>query len=149
GGATADERNIISGNDQTGVLIEGAGAERNVVIGNYIGSSADGLADLGNNTDGVRINSVGNNTIGGFGKGNLIPGNNSDGVEITGSTATNNHVLGNSIGQTAGGTALATAASGVSSTLNASNNMAGAAAATGRSIAFTGRDAIYVTSATN
>src|SRR4051812_19755283 len=35
GGTSAERRNIISGNGQAGVLIEGATAERNVVMGNY------------------------------------------------------------------------------------------------------------------
>jgi trimeric autotransporter adhesin len=151
GGATVDERNVISGNDENGILIEGAGSERTGVYGNYIGSDAQGLVDLGNTADGVRINLVGNHRIGGAGKGNLISGNNSDGVEITGATATNNYVEANLIGVNSTGAAgLANSAHGIQISANASwNYIGGAVAGQGNTIAFNNQDAIYVLAGTN
>jgi hypothetical protein len=149
GGATAAMRNVISGNAQAGVLIEGTGTEHNVVIGNYIGTDLQGLAGFGNN-DGVRIRFAGNNTIGGPGKGNLISGNNGNGIEISGETATNNLVFGNSIGITSVEFALGNAGHGVQITLNASGNLVGASApGQGNTIAFNNGDAIYIVSGTN
>ena len=49
------ERNLISGNGLQGVMIEGAGATRNVVAGNYVGTTADGLAALPNQSGGVLL----------------------------------------------------------------------------------------------
>ena len=45
GGTTAAARNVISGNDVAGVLIQGG--SNNVVEGNYIGTDVNGTADLG------------------------------------------------------------------------------------------------------
>ncbi|HUS36076.1 MAG TPA: right-handed parallel beta-helix repeat-containing protein [Verrucomicrobiae bacterium] len=151
GGATIDERNIISGNDQNGILIEGAGSERTGVYGNYIGTDAQGLVDLGNTADGVRINLVGNHRIGGAGKGNLISGNNSDGIEITGATATNNYVEANLIGVNSTGAAgLANSTHGIQISANASwNYIGGAVPGQGNTIAFNNQDAIYILAGTN
>lgn len=69
GGTTASNRNLISGNTDDGVNLEGVAATGNIVLGNWIGVQADGTSALGNGGDGVKIsNSVGN-TIGG---GNII-----------------------------------------------------------------------------
>src|SRR5262249_27552194 len=63
GGAAAGARNIISGNNNDGVLISGGNA--NQVWGNYIGTTADGSAPMGNALHGVEVNGSGN-FIGGF-----------------------------------------------------------------------------------
>jgi len=94
GGRSSGERNLISGNDDFGVLVPvGSGS---VVEGNYIGTTVSGLAALGN-AIGVRITSDGNR-IGGTqsGAGNVISGNTSTGVHLFGGEA--NEVLGNLIG---------------------------------------------------
>jgi len=102
GGTTAAARNVISGNSGTGVLlITGNG---NAVTGNYIGTSADGAADLGNAGTGVWIVSASNTTVGATatGAGNVISGNDQHGLLISGST---NAVFGNWIGTNAAGNA--------------------------------------------
>lgn len=109
GGSTAAERNVISGNTQEGVEINGSTG--NFVWGNYIGTDATGTVDLGNSTDGVLIDSGVSNFIGGTtaGTGNAISGNNTNGIEIinTASTlATAVRVQGNIIGLNAGGNAV-------------------------------------------
>jgi hypothetical protein len=98
GGDTPGERNIISGNDYTGVLIWGYDTSYptgNIVSGNYIGTDASGTANLGNQGSGVSISSGGdNNTIG---PGNVIAYNVGDGVEVNGSDTTGNAITQNSI----------------------------------------------------
>ncbi|HAZ47375.1 MAG TPA: hypothetical protein DCZ55_23695 [Cyanobacteria bacterium UBA11371] len=106
GGTTAGDRNIISGNNQVGVLISEANATGNKVQGNYIGTNAAGTQAVGNALSGVLIQDAGSNFIGGSTAGdrNIISGNNQAGVFIAGATATNNKVTGNYIGTDASGT---------------------------------------------
>ncbi|MEG4971914.1 DUF4347 domain-containing protein, partial [Microcoleus sp. K4-B3] len=107
GGTAAGDRNIISGNDAFGVLINAAGATGNTVLGNIIGTNAAGTAALPNTLTGVQISGGSNNIVGGttVAERNLISGNGSAGVFIDGATATGNTVLGNFIGTDINGTA--------------------------------------------
>jgi hypothetical protein len=57
--------NVISGTNGGGVQIAGTGATGNLVAGNFIGTTADGLAARGNSGNGVYINGAPGNTIGG------------------------------------------------------------------------------------
>jgi CSLREA domain-containing protein len=98
-------RNIISGNSLNGVNIQGAQATFNVVVGNYIGTTADGSAAQPN-TNGVLItNGAALNTIGGPGDSgrNVISGNNNDGVFIL-SAGAGNVLQNNYVGLNAQGT---------------------------------------------
>jgi hypothetical protein len=93
GGIAADSGNVIGGNAQ-GVVV---GSPNNVVQGNYIGTNSVGT-DLGNTSDGIRINSTASNvTVGGIavGAGNVIAFNNGNGITIT--TGSSHEILGNSI----------------------------------------------------
>src|SRR5262249_29826473 len=68
GSLISGERNVISGNLQNGVLLEGSSGSLlldTVVEGNFIGTDAGGTAALGNAGDGVRIDTASNNTVGG------------------------------------------------------------------------------------
>lgn len=99
GGVDAASRNIISGNDRSGVYV--TGAPNNVITGNYIGLSANGLAAIANNEAGVTlINGATGTAVGGDadGEGNVISANNDSGVVISGATTTGNMVAGNVIG---------------------------------------------------
>jgi len=108
GGSTEGERNIISGNDNHGVLIGNSGTNSNVVSGNYIGTDVSGTADLGNSgrgvfvTDGAQSNTIGGTTDG---ERNVISGNDEDGVNILEPGTNHNVVSGNYIGTDASGTA--------------------------------------------
>ena len=107
GGDTAAERNVISGNDTYGVYIRGSGTMSNTVSGNYIGTTANGTAALGNGWSGVRIAwGAQNNTIGGDTtvERNVISGNDLDGVLIEYNGTAGNTVSGNHIGTDANGT---------------------------------------------
>ncbi len=102
GGTSANERNLISGNNLEGVMI--SASSDNTVSANYIGTDVTGLASLANGLNGVLIQlASANNIIGGTtaGERNVISGNLSNGVGING--ALDNFVLGNYIGLNATG----------------------------------------------
>jgi parallel beta-helix repeat protein len=104
GGTAASHRNVISGNGNVGVSINGTGASNNTVSGNYIGTNAAGTAAVPNNNSGVFAGGSGtDNLIGGTatGAGNLISGNTLAGVYIGGAVT----LQGNFIGTNAAGTA--------------------------------------------
>ena len=105
GGTVEGARNVISAND-FGVFLTGSQAAENRVQGNYIGTTADGGANLGNSIDGVAIATAPNNTIGGTAEGarNVISANDRSGVLISGFQAAENKIEGNYIGTTADGT---------------------------------------------
>jgi hypothetical protein len=106
GGSGPGEGNVISGNGKHGVLITVSGSTRNLVQGNFIGTTAAGLARLGNAYSGVEILDVSNNWVGGTNSGqrNIISGNGSYGVKIGDNNATFNVVQGNFIGLDVTGT---------------------------------------------
>ncbi len=99
GGTTPGARNIISGNNESGIFIGGADATGNEVAGNFIGTDASGAKALGNTLQGVFVYFAPNNTIGGTTAGarNIITGNGGDGVGVFGAGATGNRILSNSI----------------------------------------------------
>lgn len=104
GGANSNEGNLISGNNDYGITLDGDTSEVGV-LGNRIGTSADGSAALPNQGAGISL-SGNNHTIGGATAlaRNLISGNSGDGVDISG-VATNATLLGNYIGTNASGSA--------------------------------------------
>ena len=98
GGTTAAARNVISGNNQNGVRIDGTSATGNLVQGNLIGTDVTGTAALANSGAGVSIqDDASGNTIGGTtaGGGNTIAFNSGDGAFIF--SGTSNAILGNSV----------------------------------------------------
>jgi hypothetical protein len=99
-----NERNVISGNLGTGVVITSEGTENNTVAGNNIGVDATGAAPLGNTRFGVNIfQGAGRNSIGGTSAAlaNKIAFNVLSGVQVlhasAGAIATGNRIQGNSI----------------------------------------------------
>ncbi|MEX0682627.1 MAG: dockerin type I domain-containing protein [Dehalococcoidia bacterium] len=100
GGAVAGARNVISGNNGTGIAIEGSSAAGNLVQGNYVGTDINGATDLGNSAYGVHISDgASGNAIGGTGAGesNTIAFNTADGVRVESAGTTGNTIRGNSI----------------------------------------------------
>ena len=100
GGTTAGARNVISGNKSEGLFI---GAANNSVLGNRIGTTANGTGPLGNGEAGVLIqgpnNPVGNGTAAGS---NTIAFNGKDGVEVGTNLSKGNAISRNSIFSNAG-----------------------------------------------
>ena len=98
GGLAAAARNVISGNQLYGVLLNGA---ENTVIGNYVGLAADGLAPLGNDRvefDGIGIFVTGsNNVVGRPDAGNVIAASPLL-ISIVGEGVPGNVVQGNLLG---------------------------------------------------
>lgn len=104
GGVTPAERNVISGNAGTGLVLTDAPSFQNTVIGNYIGVNAAGSTALPNKA-GISIFTTAFNRIGGSqpGEGNLISGNLEKGIEIASLGRSDTIVIGNRIGLDASG----------------------------------------------
>jgi len=104
GGSTASERNLISGNQGSGIqigLVPNAGAATgNVVVGNLIGTDAAGTAPLPNNSGIIIVSSQ--TTIGGLsaGQANLIAFNSQQGVRV--SDGSSNRIRGNVVHSNSG-----------------------------------------------
>ena len=100
GNGRASGRNILSGNNRTGLRIEWSGADYNVVQGNYMGLAADGRTRMANGEAGLVIGRGARfNTIGGdsSGQANVISGNYSSGIQFARASAFN-VLKGNYIG---------------------------------------------------
>ncbi len=115
GTAGINTRNIISGNNEAGLRIQG-GSTGNTILGNYIGVDATGNNAMGNGWYGVFLlpgshnTTVGNGLAGG---GNVITASGRHGLAFEG--AENGIVKGNNIGVGANGTTvLPNAWSGIS-----------------------------------
>ena len=101
GGTTLGAANVLSANSGDGLLITGAGATANRVLGNLIGTDRTDTQSYGNFGNGVEIDGGGvDNTIGGTtpGAGNVIANSFANGVLISGTTAIGNLFQGNMIG---------------------------------------------------
>jgi hypothetical protein len=114
GGTTFAERNVISGNQGTGVVVTDAPTTQNTVIGNYIGVNASGTAALPNE-GGISVWTSSFNRVGGTqpGEANLISGNLQSAITIGGLERCDVIVIGNQIGLDAGGDATIPNGSGV------------------------------------
>lgn len=83
--------NLVSGNGANGIFIDG-GSRKNVLNGNFVGTSQDGDAAIPNHGDGVRILSSNDNTLAGckfvenpFVYYNVLSGNRGNGLRVTNS----------------------------------------------------------------
>jgi hypothetical protein len=123
GGSTPSARNVISGNG-VGISVYGKNVTGNRIQGNYIGTTADGIAALPNRYGALSIGDSPGNLIGGTQPGtrNIIAGNDGGGLSIT-SPATGNTIQGNYIGLNANGELLKNSGDGVS--ISSSNNIIG------------------------
>ncbi len=124
GGATAAARNVISGNNGDGIGLWEMNTTGTQVLGNFIGTQADGASALGNTGGGggggVFRNSASNNRIGGInpGEANVIAFNSPNGVIVY--SGDNNAIRGNSItfNQGAGVAVVGVSNSGVSNQIS-------------------------------
>jgi len=128
GGDINHDMNIISGNTETGVTIEGNGTTMNYIWGNYIGIGDDGESAIPNKIgvhvkNQARENEIGGNTI--YDKINVISGNTIAGVIIEHKWTMNNTVGGNLIGTNFHGTSEVGNKEGVIIRDNATGNFVG------------------------
>jgi hypothetical protein len=121
GGTTSSRRNVISGNEEAGIYIDGMDTIRNRVEGNYIGTTADGKTAVPNRNgitlDDTQLNQIGGasprpgaapgNVISGS-KATVLPGEPPEflgGFGILIKACLGNTVVGNLVGTNADGTA--------------------------------------------
>jgi hypothetical protein len=77
-----------------GVFLATSGTSRNIIKGNLIGTDIAGIAQLGNELNGMRIDGANGNTIG---PDNIIAYNGESGVHLSGPNTVNNTITRNSI----------------------------------------------------
>ena len=143
GGTSAAAKNIVSGNGDNGVVIDGLDASNNRIEGNRIGTDANGTSTLGNG-QGVNITSASGNFVGGpeIGASNLISGNTGRGVLIAGD-ATDNKIQSNRIGTDVFGSAkLFNGEEGVEIFEGSNNVIGGTASRTGNIISGNALDGV-------
>lgn len=134
GGTAPTDRNVISGNRSNGIELDFP-TFGNLILGNYIGTTADGMGALPNGGAGVFISGARDNVIGGRepGAGNLISGNSGSGVQIVG--VFGNQVQGNWIGVDATGRrALPNGGDGVTLIGGAHSNLIGGSTEAARNV---------------
>jgi hypothetical protein len=140
GGAAPAARNVIAGNAQVGIFLQG---DAEVLEGNFIGTDVTGAGALGNGGAGVWVTGTGD-AVGGTaaGAGNVIAANAGAGVVIE---ATGTRVQGNWIGTDATGTqALGNGGNGVAVVDATGNTVGGSAPRAGNTIAFNGGDGVLI-----
>jgi uncharacterized repeat protein (TIGR01451 family) len=94
--------NVISGNGQGGVQIIGTNTLGTILTNNKIGTDVSGMNDLGNDLDGVIIQSGSDATQ--FAGGNVISGNGRHGIWVQANVNVTGMVIsGNFIGMSLGG----------------------------------------------
>ncbi len=151
GGTTATARNIISGNGQDGIVIDGANSQtmRGISIqGNYIGTDINGTTAIGNTRFGVYLfQQASGVTIGGSvtGAGNLISGNSNTGIQVD--NGIYNTIQGNTIGLNTSGSALGNANNGITLNGAAYNQIGGTTALAANTIGASTNEGILVTGA--
>jgi titin len=158
GGVTAGSGNVISGNGQEGIFLDGTNGNvmGNVIQGNLIGLDATGTNSLGNVYAGIGISGAANNQIGGTTAAarNVISANGNStitglgGVFFSYAGTTGNQFQGNYIGTDASGTlALANVNDGIYLQQADTNFIGGSTAGAGNLISANGVDGIYLTNA--
>ncbi len=150
GGTAGGARNVISGNNGSGIEIS-YGAAGNFIQGNYLGPDATGASAVANGGEGIYLHDgASGNIIGGpaVGAGNVISGNNYRGIYAVVTNTGGNLIQGNFIGTKADGvSALGNHWDGVVFFNGASSNVVGLATSgsgAGNTIAFNGFTGVYV-----
>jgi parallel beta-helix repeat protein len=128
GGITALARNVVSGNNGSGVVLNG---NSNVVIGNYIGTNSAGTAAIRNTDQGVNVffstgNRIGTNADGldDAAEGNVIVGGTGQtGVQLD--HGSGHTVAGNYIGLASDGSTVLGSAIGIRAFFSPNNLIGG------------------------
>ena len=102
--------NVISGNHDSGIELTGGNTGENKIFGNFIGVAADGVTAVGNDADGIALETSagfgpGGTQIGGAnsGEGNIIANNSLNGVRLDSGGGIGNSIRGNQIFNNEGG----------------------------------------------
>jgi titin len=104
GGPAAGSRNVISGNGGNGInILNIAGQDGIVIIGNFIGTDPSGARVVGNGLDGILLNGVNGTLIAGSALPNLVSGNRGSGIHSIGASS-GSVIQGNRIGTDLSGT---------------------------------------------
>ncbi|RUL86751.1 DUF4394 domain-containing protein [Tautonia sociabilis] len=146
--------NLLSGNQGHGLSLSGSGTTGTLVIGNTVGTTADGSGLLGNSGAGILIGrGSSGNTVGGPdpGRGNLLSGNRIAGLVLLGpvpgqnlqaansptsGVSSGNLVVGNQVGVSAGSSGvLANGLAGILVSESPGNTIGGLSTALGNVIA--------------
>jgi hypothetical protein len=112
GGNTNADRNLLSGNNDSGIKLYAIGTDSNIIQGNFIGTNYSGEDTLGNTIGGVFLGNYSSATLVGganAGERNIICGSSYPGTINTGNGITlvnshNNKITGNYIGTNVNGT---------------------------------------------
>jgi parallel beta-helix repeat protein len=131
GGLSKGQSNLISGNDDSGVVIGGSGSLEGSsdvqVLGNIVGLDAEGLLPVGNKVHGVLLQ--GALTVGATIQENTISGNGKSGISLSGG-AGQTTIASNRVGTTlAGASAVGNGASGISISGGTGNTIGGGTSA--------------------
>ena len=132
GGEPLAARNVISGNRSEGVLFTGAGTDRNLMLGDFVGTTASGTVALPNL---VGVN-VGAGARGNTVAESLVSGNTTAGVRVADAATRSTRVQGNLIGTGPGGNGPLPNGSGVVVTAGAQATTIGGAGGLGNRIGF-------------
>jgi parallel beta-helix repeat protein len=142
GGTNSGARNIISGNVPGGVSLINAGANGNLIQGNYIGTDISGGIIVSNAGDGITLSSGTGNFI----VGNVISGNSGAGISLFNSASSGNILSGNRIGTDATGKfALSNLVAGIYISGAVGNQIGGTNTGAGNLISGNAEDGIYLT----
>lgn len=135
GGLGSQDKNIISGNLTSGVVINGTSSANNIITGNYIGTDISGNDSVPNGC-GIILAGARNTSIGGSnaGSGNIISGNYQAGIVMNGSGTRNNFVEGNYIGTNKDGNNFISNHTGVMLKSNSNHNCIGGTSPAERNI---------------
>jgi len=130
GGSSSGDGNVISGNTNSGIYLNSAAVAGNTILGNYIGSQANGTTYVASNPQslGIYIDNSPNNSIGNGTSHNVISANETYGVYISGASSTGNTLKGNYIGLDVNGTTFITSSTqdyGIYVTTSAASNTIG------------------------
>jgi hypothetical protein len=136
GGTAAGQGNVLSGNALNGIAVNSPDTRGAAVVGNLIGTDAQGARAVGNIGNGVYVDGATDTLVGGSSPGaaNVISGNESLGVGIF-FGATGTRVQGNRIGLGVGGEAVGNLYDGVYIQQSNDSLVGGTAAGEGNTIA--------------
>jgi titin len=139
GGTDAAAGNLVSGNVAAGIYLIGPGVNGNRIAGNTIGADVTGTKPLGNELEGIYVESAAANLIGGTqpGEGNLISANRTRGIWLT--NASWNVIQDNLIGTARDGMSpLGNTFHGVECEAGSTNNIIGGFGQAENEIAYSG-----------